>query len=59
MRALRKLFCRLVGHKFTTFCDGLKRRCGRCSREEWVMSTPYPRIGEPKYRWKHMDWDRP
>lgn len=50
------LRCRLFGHKFTTFCDGLKRKCDRCPREEWVMTNPYPRIGEPKHYWGDMTW---
>lgn len=56
--ALKHLMCRLRGHRFVAFCDGLKRRCDRCSREEWVVGNPYPRIGEPAYFWRHMDWDR-
>lgn len=49
-----RFMCRLRGHRFETFCDGLKRQCVRCQREEWVMSKPYPRIGEPKYTWRVM-----
>lgn len=58
-QAVRKLLCRLRGHRLEKFDDGLKRRCTRCAREEWVMSRPYPAIGEAKYYWRHMDWDRP
>lgn len=58
MGAIHRLICRVRGHHFSTFCDGLKRQCDRCSREEWVMSNPYPRIGEAKHFWQHMDWNR-
>lgn len=51
---LRRQMCRLAGHSFATFSDGYKRRCVRCAREEWMFSNPYPRIGQPKYQWKHM-----
>lgn len=55
---IKKAICRLFGHRFRTFADGFKRRCSRCHREDWVFLKPLPRIGEPKYFWKHMDWDR-
>lgn len=58
MRVVGRLHCRLRGHKFKTFADGFKRQCTRCAREEWVMSRPYPMIGEAKHFWQHMDWDR-
>lgn len=53
---LARTVCRLRGHKFRKFSDGFKRACDRCGREEWVMSRPYPLIGEAKHYWHHMDW---
>lgn len=57
MRALRRLWCRLVGHRFVKFADGFKRKCSRCRREEWLMGRLYPRIGEAAYFWEHMPFD--
>lgn len=45
--------CRFAGHTFVEV--EAKRHCSRCGREEWLMSNPYPMIGEPKYYWFHMD----
>lgn len=53
-----KLLCNLIGHPFVEFADGFKRKCKRCNREEWVMSNPYPRIGEAKLTWVHMPFDK-
>ena len=53
---MKRLLCRLFGHRFTVQDLG-KRHCARCRREEWLMSRPYPRIGEAKYYWKHMPFD--
>lgn len=55
---LDRAICRMRGHAFAVFADGFKRRCARCSREEWVMTRPYPRIGEAKSYWHHMDWEQ-
>jgi hypothetical protein len=52
----RRFVCRTRGHRYATFCDGLKRRCDRCWREEWVFSKSHPKIGEPKYSWRLM-WE--
>jgi hypothetical protein len=52
------LLCVLSGHRFTEFSDGFKRKCDRCKREEWLMPRPYPKIGEAKYFWEHMDFER-
>jgi hypothetical protein len=46
--------CRMGFHEFETFADGLKRKYRHCDREDWLMSKPYPKIGEPKYSWKKM-----
>lgn len=38
-----------------------KRLCSKCGAEDWVMSNPYPSIGEPAYYWKRMhdpNWDK-
>lgn len=55
----QRLACRFRDHRWLRFCDGLKRRCTRCGREEWVMENPHPLIGEPKYYWEHMAWPTP
>jgi hypothetical protein len=52
-----RVLCRIFGHRFETFDDGFKRRCPRCDREEWMMSRPYPRVGEAKYFWEDMGFD--
>jgi hypothetical protein len=57
LRPLKRIRCRVKGHKFTVFGDGLKRLCDHCGREEWVFSKPYPLIGEPKYSWRDMSRD--
>jgi len=49
-KALRELIHR---HKFAYIRDGYVRICD-CGQEEWMMSKPYPRVGEPKYTWKDM-----
>lgn len=54
---LNRATCRVVGHPFVAFADGFKRRCIRCNREEWVMTNPYPRIGQAKHEWVHMDFE--
>lgn len=48
--------CRFYGpgHNFIVFSEGLKRRCPRCGREDWVFTNPYPGIGEPKHDWKML-----
>lgn len=58
VQQIADLICRLQGHTFKTFCDGTKRRCAGCGREEWLFSKPFPRIGEAKYSWRRMDWKR-
>lgn len=35
-----------------------KRFCSLCGREEWIFENPYPHIGQPKYEWKEMNFDR-
>ncbi len=37
-------------HRWRYFSDGLKRDC-LCGCEEWVMTRPYPLIGEAKSFW--------
>ena len=44
----------ITAHRYVKFCDGLKRRCADCGREDWVMGNPYPRIGEPAHYWERM-----
>jgi hypothetical protein len=59
MEAFKAMMCRLRGHHWLLFSDGLKRRCTRCEREEWVMSNPHPLIGQPKYYWEQMPYSTP
>ncbi len=54
-RLVRSAICRVVGHRWRVFCDGFKRECRMCGREDWVMSRPYPLIGQAKYYWERMD----
>lgn len=55
MKLLSKIKGLFHKHKYRYECDGLKRFCD-CGAEDWVMSKPYPKIGEPKYYWKNMSW---
>lgn len=50
--------CRVGNHAFVSFDDGLKRKCSCCGREEWLFSKPYPAVGDPKYSWREMPFDR-
>lgn len=51
---LRRWFCDRRGHRWAHECDGLKRHCPRCGREDWVMGRLHPMIGEAAYYWKTM-----
>ena len=54
----RRVICKLIGHRHELFADGYKRRCKRCGDEDWLMSNPYPKIGQPKYFWQSMPFNR-
>ena len=53
---IKPLICKLRDHKYEKFSDGLKRRCVRCNREEWMMMNSHPMVGEPLYKWVYIPY---
>lgn len=52
---MREFLCTWLfwGHKWDDFAM-CKRRCARCSVEEWVFTKRHPLIGEPRSEWTDM-----
>lgn len=51
--ACQRPWPRTVEHSFVSTAM-FKRQCSRCGREEWMMSHPYPAVGEPALTWEGM-----
>lgn len=51
--------CKLLGHKWDE--EGEYKQCckrKKCTAYRTLMENKYPKIGEPKYEWKIVDFDK-
>ena len=60
MKPIKDFSCLWWGHKWQDDYEGnpMKRHCSHCGLVQWVMSKPYPNIGEPALFWKDMGYHK-